>query len=215
MNDPLKMLNQTTYADLGNATSSQGSGVGAMLSDSLDGPMIEKSGLEVVLVNLSPRQAKESGWAMTAIYGPHGFGSLGSANLQLSLELTQRLDTGGSILYRLTWKMKNTTLGRRFYAQQASGHRIKGQDCTLLPTPNTSEIRDCASPQALARADRGGRLARWICSRSYKALLYWGTVSLNPSFARWMMGLSPAWDELVPTEMQLSHKLPPSSLKVI
>ena len=67
-----------------------------------------------------------------------------------------------------------------------------------LPTPVTSECRDQARPMALAKSDKGGRIARWICNRSSEALSYQGVIGLNPSFARVLMRLPDGWDECAP-----------------
>jgi hypothetical protein len=69
-----------------------------------------------------------------------------------------------------------------------------------LPTPVASEHRDVSRPVVLAKCDRGGRLARWICARSATARMWPDPVTLNPSFARHMMGYPAAWDDCAGTE---------------
>lgn len=83
------------------------------------------------------------------ICGRSGFGSSRSADLQQCLEsrLKQRFGTGGSILFKETWRERVTPSGRVYWAHTASGHRTSGRDCTSVPTPNTMDTID--RPQGL------------------------------------------------------------------
>jgi hypothetical protein len=79
----------------------------------------------------------------------------------------------------------------------------------IFPTPVASEVQDSASPQALARTDKGGRIGRRICALSPTALTHRGSVTLNPSFAGALMGYPPAWCDFAPTETRSCRKSPP------
>lgn len=68
----------------------------------------------------------------------------------------------------------------------------------LLPTLPASEWRDCSKASVLARLDRGGRVARRICSTSPLLRSEETIVFLNPFFAEWMTGLPIGWTELKP-----------------
>lgn len=81
------------------------------------------------------------------------------------------------------------------YALRALAPRTSGNGYIGLPTPVTSEFRDFSRPEVLAKCDKGGRIARWICARSSNARMKNVVVGLNPSFARKMMGYPPEWDE--------------------
>lgn len=158
MNDQSRMSDQVICPDTLNVISSRASVDGLTPSDSLGGLTTDPSGQEVARANLSPRQAKDLGLLTSGTYGPRGSISLSSGDLTRCLASRYREKTEGlgSTLFRLTWKESTTPSGRLIFVQQASAHRTKGTDFTSLPTPNASETRDCASPQALARADRGG-----------------------------------------------------------
>jgi hypothetical protein len=68
-----------------------------------------------------------------------------------------------------------------------------------LSTVCATEGKDSSRPLVLAKCDRGGRVARNICGRFWKDLPTGpDTVSLNPSFAEWMMGWPIGWTDLKP-----------------
>ena len=86
-------------------------------------------------------------------------------------------------------------------------------ECYLVPTPDTetfengsgflpticaSEIRDISRAEVLAKLDKGGRVARRLCSRQIPECL--DIVGLNPCFAEWMQGWPDSWTELKPLE---------------
>jgi hypothetical protein len=78
----------------------------------------------------------------------------------------------------------------------------------LLPTPAKREGRDWSKASILAALDRGGCVARRICSRSAMLRSSPEIVGLNPSFAEWMMGFPIGWAALEPAEMPSSRKSP-------
>lgn len=66
----------------------------------------------------------------------------------------------------------------------------------LLPTICKSEPRDSSKASILARMDKGGRVARRICSLSPTLRLSEEIVTLNPCFAEWLGGFPIGWTEL-------------------
>ncbi len=82
---------------------------------------------------------------------------------------------------------------------QNMAHPTKENGCGFLPTPVASEWRDKAKANILKKLDRGGRLARRICT-------IWNLsqpikVAANPRFSEWMMGWPIGWTELKPLGM--------------
>ena len=139
MTDPSTTCAPATSPPIRNATSSPASAGGPMHSSSPDGP--DLSGPAVALANLSPQQAKARGLLTSGISGPVGSTSSASAVLQSSLasRLRQRLDSGGGMLFRLTWKMRVTPAGRPICALRASGHRTSGSGCGSWPTAQAQD----------------------------------------------------------------------------
>jgi hypothetical protein len=139
------------YEDTNSVTSLQASEAGAMPSDSRDGRMTEKSGLEAVPANLSPRQAKEKEPPTNAISGPSGSISSASLALQSSLEskLPPRFAKAGGTLFKQTWKRKVTPAGWEYMEHTASGRRIRDNDCTSWPTPQTFDASNNGTPRPL------------------------------------------------------------------
>jgi len=144
MKEVLKTCAQTTLQDSPNAISSQESVSGLMPLDKQDGPMINLYGQEVALANLSPRQARARGLLTSGTYGRLSSISSSSADLQSSLvsRLKQRLSTVGSTLYKMTWKVLVTPLGRSVHLLRASALRISVVDCSGWPTPTTRDWKD-------------------------------------------------------------------------
>jgi hypothetical protein len=121
-----------------------------------DGQMTDLFGQEVAPVRVSQRREKAEGLMTLAISGLLGHDSSQSADLQRSLEnrLMTRLDTGGSTLFKLTWKGRRTPLGRRYLERAASVLRTSGKGCTSVPTP-TQEDHKMDGPKALGRLHSG------------------------------------------------------------
>jgi hypothetical protein len=141
MSDQLKMWLHRTCAVTRNATSSPESASGATHYDSLDGQMTDQSGQEVALANPLALPEQEQELPTNAISGLSGSISSASAALTLSLanKLKQRLDTDGSILFKLTWKEKITPAGRLVYRLQASARRTSDNDCGSWRSPQHSD----------------------------------------------------------------------------
>lgn len=120
-----------------NATSSPASEDGPWPSNSPDGPLTVLSGPEAALANLSASQAKEQGLLTSGTYGHIGSILYGQSDLRQCLvsRLKQQLTTGGSILFKTTWKEKVTPSLRSVSLLRASGHRISDSGCGLWPTP--------------------------------------------------------------------------------
>lgn len=128
-------------------TSSRASASGLSRCATPGCPTRRVSGLEAVPVNLSARQAAEAGFLTSGTYGPPGIGSSLSAVLKSSLASKSRARTGsvGSILYRLTWKERDTPSQQKIAAVRASAHRTSdngsGSERCGWPTPNGTDPR--------------------------------------------------------------------------
>lgn len=85
---------------------------------------------------------------------------------------------------------------------------IKETEYGLLPTPCATEWKDCAKPLTLSKCDKGGRVARRICRKCSQIHSLQESVSLNPSFAEWMMGIMPGWTDLDVLETDKFHIAP-------
>lgn len=121
------------------ATSSRGSADGPTLFDWLDGTQTDQSGPAPVHAKASPSQGRGKEKTTPDISGPRSSISSASAALQRSLEsrLVQPSVTGGSMIYKETWKERVTPAGTRYLEHTASAHRTSGSGCTGWPTPNT------------------------------------------------------------------------------
>ena len=137
MTDQFQMSDLPTWLDTPSATSSQASGAGPWPSDSQDGLMTDLSGPAAAPASLSASQAKERGLLTSGTYGRIGSILYGRSDLQLSLvnRLKQRLTTGGSTLFKMTWKEKVTPSRQSVSLLRASGLRISGNGSGSWPTP--------------------------------------------------------------------------------
>ena len=131
------MLEQMTSKDLHNATSLRESAAGALPYAWQDGQTIDLFGQEAALASPSALRDKEKEQQTNDTCGPSGLNSSKNADLQTSLvnKLKQQLDTAGSILFKLTWKVSTTPAGRSVSRLAASGHRTSDNDCGSWHTP--------------------------------------------------------------------------------
>lgn len=116
------MSRQPTLWDLPNATGSQESGSGPLLSDGSAGPTTVPSGPDHPHASLSPRQAQAKGLMMSGTFGRTGTGSSNTTVLTslLASKLREKTASGGSILYRTTWQELTTPAGRSLSVLRAS-----------------------------------------------------------------------------------------------
>lgn len=218
------MLGQTSFLNMLNAISSPGSEDGRGRSGSPDGPTTSRLGPDLVPANLSARQARDLGLMTSGTYGRTGCTSLQSAALQSSLgnKLAQKARSTGSILFRLTWKERDTPAGRRIFALRASALLISDRGFSFRlaswHTPSARDWKDSAGmsrerPDGRKRLDQLPRLALLASLRdcddgeaSSRRIDHSGAeltgldapmISgglLDPSFSRWLMGYPPEWD---------------------
>lgn len=130
-----------TLKDSRNATSSQALEDGPMLCDSADGPMTDLFGQAVHHANPSAQQDSAKVAPTSGTCGPGTSALSASADLQRSLanKLAQRLATGGSTLFSLTWKAKDTPARRPYCQLVASVRRTSGNDFGSWPTARSTD----------------------------------------------------------------------------
>jgi hypothetical protein len=130
--------------------------------------MIAPFGQEAARANLSARQVQEAGLMMSGTCGPTGITSSASADLQSSLEsrLRARTVSVGSTLYALTWKQRDTPLGRQICALRASVRRISDSGSGLLgwPTPRAGGNGHASAKRTEIRGniEQAAILAGWM-----------------------------------------------------
>ena len=122
-----------------------------------DGPTIDRSGPEAVHASHFLRPDEREGSQTTGISGPSGSVSSASAVLQSSLESRLRvlMGSGGSTLFRLTWKERVTPSGRRIFARRASVLRTSASGSTSWPTPVVNDAT--GSTHSYSRGDHSKR----------------------------------------------------------
>jgi hypothetical protein len=171
----LWMLRQAISRGTPNAISLQASASGVMRYVNQDGRIVDLFGQVVAHANPSASQATAKEQTTSAICGQSGLNSLSSADLTLSLgnKLKARLNTDGSILFKMTWKEKVTALGLPVSLLRASVRRISDTDCTSWRSPQRSDgegggdgntTRDSGQIQVEGRSS-SGELANDIDAR--------------------------------------------------
>lgn len=172
MNDQYTMFEPQTSGDTPNAISSQALESGLTPCDLPDGMTTVPPGPEAAPARPSPSQAKAKGLTMLVTSGRYGCPLLASQDLQSSLEnrLMERLDTGGSTLYRLTWKQRYTPLRRPYLALQSSERRTEETDCGGWPTAaatdgaRAGEITEAMSGTSLTQVSA---MASWTTPQAH------------------------------------------------
>lgn len=236
--DPSQTLDHLISWAILNTTSLPASVDGVTPCDSQDGTTPDPYGPAPVLVNLSAKQAQERGLLTSGTYGHIGSTSFERSDLRSSLvnKLKQRLNTDGSILFKMTWKEKDTPSLRPVYLLRASAHPTSDNACGSWPSTTTNNhtgegARGDGTPnlQTIAgwtttttRDHKDGPLCENVPVNSLLGRQVWLTGSpaqtvsggqLRPGHSRWLMGYGIAWDFCGGTVMLSSRKSRQSSSK--
>jgi len=142
------MLEQMTFMDLLNATSSPESAGGPSPCSSQDGRKTGQSGREAVHASRSATQDSNAGPQTSAICGQRSQNSSESASLQsrLANRLQQRLGVHGSPEYSLIWKAWAITGQAPICALRGSPRRICVSGFTGWPTATVQDAANNAGP---------------------------------------------------------------------
>lgn len=107
----------------------------------LDGQMILPFGQAPVPARVSVQAGIGEASPISVTYGPHGSGLSASYALSMCLanRLRQRTDLLGSTLFRLTWKERVTSSGRRIPALRGTARRCSASDFTSWPRPRAND----------------------------------------------------------------------------
>jgi len=171
----LRMSDQMTLPGIRSATSSPESEAGVSPCGSPDGQMTGPCGQDRPHANRSAQQGNSSAKTTSGISHQSGSTSSASADLQSRLEsrLRQRLDTDGSMIYRMSWKQKTTPSGRSYFQLVASARRTLGSGSGLLrsgwATPTTRDHKDgaeCLNVPINSLLGREVWLAGWPTTRA-------------------------------------------------
>lgn len=170
MKDQLQMFSQTTSEDSRSAISSRASAAGLTHSGLQDGPTIKQSGQDLAPASLSLLPANKQAPQTNDISGQNGSGSSASVALAqyLASKLQARLDTDGSILFRMTWKQKVTPAGRSYFQLVASARSTSDSDCGSWATP-TSNQPGGTSEAFLERKRNNGKMGVSLTDLSMQA----------------------------------------------
>lgn len=110
----------------------------------------------------------------------------------------QRSLEGGLIEFSGVWPKWGSMQDGECSALMMLGYPTIAIEFGLLPTVCSSEFRDISRAEVLARLDKGGRVARRLCSRLIPSVK--DIVGLNPCFGEWMQGWPVGWTGLLPLE---------------
>lgn len=117
------------------------------------------------------------------------------------------MDTNGSTLFRLTWKVWVTPSGRAFFLLRASERPTSGIVFSSWPSPTCNDAKNSAYAYSQGDHDKPvlklTGVARLALTSSGERL--GGSLSgmestgrLNPNMVRWLMGLPREWEEYAP-----------------
>ena len=180
-NDQLLRSIQKTLKTIRSATSSLESQVGHLHSNLQDGQQIDLFGQGHHHANHSQLQETKKEKMTSDTSGPCSSISSASVSLQRSLEsrLRQQLDTDGSAIYKLTWKQKATPAQWQYCQLAASTPRIKGTDCSTLPsgwaTPNSRDWKD--TPGQTTDREAGRKRFDQVPRQAFGIVAPWPTPS--------------------------------------
>jgi hypothetical protein len=137
------MSEQSISPGTPSVTFSPDSGDGLTPSGSPGGPTTSRSGPGPVRASRSPRPELAGGSTTPVTSGPNGSASSVSAALQSSLEskLQAAMVSGGSTLFRLTWKPRVTPSGRQICALRGRGLRTSDSDYSSWRSPRAMDYR--------------------------------------------------------------------------
>lgn len=178
------------------------------------GQMVNPSTPEAPPANPYRAQVKDLGTSTNGTSGRNTIASCESLMFQRALanRFLTKTDWNGSTEYRLTWKNSALPSLRLICQLQAQVITTSGSESSGLPTPTALEGKDFGYlPSLLAKLDRGGRIARWLCSRTI--LSDQDRVGLHPLFACWMMGYPETWNSCGVTAMRSAPGLQQCSSK--
>jgi hypothetical protein len=132
---------QPISGDLSSVISSRESASGATPLERLDGQMILPFGQAPAPARVSVQAGSGAASPITVTYGPHGSGSSASYALTMCLasRLRQRTDLLGSTLFRLIWKERVTSSGRRIPALRGTAPRCSARGFTSWPRPQAND----------------------------------------------------------------------------
>lgn len=150
MNEASRKFKRKISTDTSSVTSSLASASGPIRCASPVGRTLDLFGREAVPASRSARPESRKVEATLGISGRIGRGSSGSAALSASLvnRLKARLDTDGSILFRMTWRRLITPSGRFVFRLRALARSTSVSDCTSWPTPQTHDDRKRGNTEA-------------------------------------------------------------------
>src|ERR1700719_1860748 len=158
MHAPFSTLPPTILNPTGSVTSSPASAAGPTLSRLPIFPLIEKYGLEAVLVSLSPSRAAVAGLLTTAISGRSGITLSRSDDLQRFLESRLRARLNGSLEREVIWKKWVTPWGQCLSKPRATVRRNYEIVFGLWPTMT-------ANAKATSGYNEGGNSAGQVALR--------------------------------------------------
>ena len=156
------MLQQMILGDLLNATSSRGSVDGQEPCKLQDGQQTARCGREAALASHSaqPESRQENQTKDTSGRPLQNLSPSASLMLSLASRLKARLSTGGSMIYRQTWKEKITPSGLRYWAHTASARRISDKGFTGWPTLASRDWKDSPGMATESTNKDGSRRSR-------------------------------------------------------